>query len=360
MSLATNVTDLATRVASEAKALRTLINGNQSSLTALTTTTKTNLVAAINEIQAAVASASALNDSITSTTTVWSSSKTNTQIIAAVNGVVAAAPTTLDTLNELALALGSDPNFATTVTTALGNRVRFDAAQTLTGPQQTQARANIGAGTSSVVIGTGAGQAADAAALATSLAGKAATTHTHTASQISDGTTIGRNLLLAADAAAVRTLIGAGTGNSNLVIGTTSGTAADAALLATSLAGKAATVHVHAGGDITTGTIAGARLPAASETLAGIVELATSAETTTGTSALLAVHPQALAVELAKQANVVHTHVATDISNSTAIGRSVLTASTIAAATTAIGAATVLDMGDPLSDFVATFNAGLV
>lgn len=47
--------------------------------------------------------------------------------------------------------------------------------------------------------------------------------HTHTVSQLSDATTIGRNILQDATAADVRTTIGAGT--SNLVIGTTSTTA---------------------------------------------------------------------------------------------------------------------------------------
>lgn len=38
--------------------------------------------------------------------------------------IVDSAPTTLDTLNELATALGNDPNFATTVTNALSKRVQ--------------------------------------------------------------------------------------------------------------------------------------------------------------------------------------------------------------------------------------------
>lgn len=42
---------------------------------------------------------------------------------------VGSAPATLDTLYELAQALGNDPSFATTVATALGNRLRVDAAQ---------------------------------------------------------------------------------------------------------------------------------------------------------------------------------------------------------------------------------------
>lgn len=40
----------------------------------------------------------------------------------AVAGLVNSSPSTLDTLNELATALGNDPNFATTVTNALGLR----------------------------------------------------------------------------------------------------------------------------------------------------------------------------------------------------------------------------------------------
>lgn len=63
----------------------------------------------------------------------------------AVAAVIDAAPETLNTLNELAAALGDDPNFATSTATALGNRVRFDAAQTLDDTQKAQARTNIGA-----------------------------------------------------------------------------------------------------------------------------------------------------------------------------------------------------------------------
>jgi len=44
-----------------------------------------------------------------------------TYVDTAVSNLVDAAPTTLDTLNELAAALGDDPNFATTVSTNIGN-----------------------------------------------------------------------------------------------------------------------------------------------------------------------------------------------------------------------------------------------
>ena len=53
------------------------------------------------------------------------------------------AGATLDTLKELADALGGDENFAATMSTALGNRVRVDAAQSFTEPQKLQARSNI-------------------------------------------------------------------------------------------------------------------------------------------------------------------------------------------------------------------------
>lgn len=47
-------------------------------------------------------------------------------------GIVDSAPTTLDTLNELAAALGDDPNFATTVTNSLAGKVS-DTGDTMTG-----------------------------------------------------------------------------------------------------------------------------------------------------------------------------------------------------------------------------------
>ena len=70
---------------------------------------------------------------------------TPADVTAAVNALVGAAPGALDTLAELAAALGGDANFASTVTAALGARLRVDTAQALTGPQQTQGRTNLAA-----------------------------------------------------------------------------------------------------------------------------------------------------------------------------------------------------------------------
>lgn len=62
--------------------------------------------------------------------------------------------------------------------------------------------------------------------------GAAPTVHTHTASQISDSTAVGRSVLTAADVATARAAIGAGT--SNLTIGITAGTAKEGNWLPTS------------------------------------------------------------------------------------------------------------------------------
>jgi len=148
-TLATRITDLATRLATECKSIRTLLNGNAADLSSLTTTQKTSLVAAINELKTAIdnsGSSITISDSTSSTTEVWSSSKVSSAIAQAKSDLVNGAGAALDTLSELSAALGNDASFASTVTTALGYRLRFDAAQTLTTGQKTQACANIGIG----------------------------------------------------------------------------------------------------------------------------------------------------------------------------------------------------------------------
>ena len=58
--------------------------------------------------------------------------QTAAQVSTAISNLVASAPTTLDTLNELAAALGDDPNFATTVSTNIGTKVS-KSGDTMTG-----------------------------------------------------------------------------------------------------------------------------------------------------------------------------------------------------------------------------------
>jgi hypothetical protein len=154
-TLAQRIIDLATRIATEIKAHRTLINGNAADLSALTTTNKTNLVAALNELKASLGAAGAqINDaSAASLTETYSITKIRDYVTTAIAQLTTGAPAAMDTLDELSAALGDDANFATTITTALGNRVRVDAAQALTAPQKAQARSNIGADITSAETG---------------------------------------------------------------------------------------------------------------------------------------------------------------------------------------------------------------
>ena len=161
MSLASNISNLAQSMAAALKATRVLMNGNAADNSALNTTAKVSLLAAINEVfslaQAAASSGGAVIDDATArSTTVYSSSKVVSQIAALIadaatasgstwsstkitsyvtsqiNTIVGAAPTSLDTLKELADALNDDASFSATVTNALGNRIRIDAAQSYT------------------------------------------------------------------------------------------------------------------------------------------------------------------------------------------------------------------------------------
>lgn len=216
MSLVTNISDAITRIATEIKTIYSVTSGNATGdLTGLTTTNKTSLLAAINELKSAVDAAGSgsgdllaannlsdlasvvtarsnldvyseaetaalianelatalsglgdlkaannLNDVANtgfarSNLGVYSSSETDSAISVAINNLLDSAPGTLDTLNELAAALGDDPNFASTTTAALANRVRTDtASQGLNATQQANARSNIGAASSANVGNT--------------------------------------------------------------------------------------------------------------------------------------------------------------------------------------------------------------
>ena len=66
-------------------------------------------------------------------------------VAAAIGALIDAAPGAMDTLNELAAALGDDPNFATTVTNALAGKL--SAASNLSDlPNKATARTNLGLG----------------------------------------------------------------------------------------------------------------------------------------------------------------------------------------------------------------------
>ena len=155
---------------------KTNTNSNSiGALTSLTTTAKSNLVAALNEIHASVSSidmTQLINDAAQSgvTNKTFSADRILSLVAGSINQLVDSSPATMDTLRELAAALGDNPNFATTISTALGNRVRVDAVQTFTALEQDQARSNISAASvASVAAAQASSDAAQAAVDATNL-----------------------------------------------------------------------------------------------------------------------------------------------------------------------------------------------
>jgi hypothetical protein len=69
---------------------------------------------------------------------------TENYVDAAVANLIDSAPGALDTLNELAAALGDDSNYAATTTASLNKRVRVDAGQAFTNTEKEQALSNLG------------------------------------------------------------------------------------------------------------------------------------------------------------------------------------------------------------------------
>jgi hypothetical protein len=142
MSLQARIETLATRIAQEFNTT----NGKIGNLAGLSTTAKANLVAAINEVAAAVASGALIDDQNVATTTTYSSDKIVTLLNALKAEILGGADAAYDTLLELQQAIQADQTGLAALTTAVNNRVRFDAAQTLTTAEQAQACANIGVG----------------------------------------------------------------------------------------------------------------------------------------------------------------------------------------------------------------------
>lgn len=171
MTQSTNLIALSQAIGTDIGTLFT----NQGQLQNLTTSAKANIVAALNELNASIAGAGAsINDAAPSTSAVYSSSKTeqvanaaasalisdgaasgtktyssskiDTQINAAITALIDGAPEAYDTFKELADYVASDTTAVGAMTASINNRVRFDATQALTAPQQLTVCENIGIG----------------------------------------------------------------------------------------------------------------------------------------------------------------------------------------------------------------------
>ena len=141
MSLATRIESLVIRVAQEFNDVR----AKAGNLANLTTTDKSNLVAAINELKAAVVSSAVIDDAHIAATTTYSSNKIVSLLDALKTEILGGADAAYDTLVEIQQLLQNSTSGLDALLAAVNNRVRFDAAQSLTVAEQLQARSNIGA-----------------------------------------------------------------------------------------------------------------------------------------------------------------------------------------------------------------------
>lgn len=391
MSLQSNLQSVITRIATEFKALR----GITGDPVALTTSNKTNLVSAINEVRAAAASATGINDTTTTTSTTWSSSKINTQIntatpswssltgkptfsAVATSGSYADLTGTIPTsalpplaINEVftvatqaaMLALSAERgDMAIRTDTGQTFVLAVDAPATLANWKEVMSAGKVVsvAGKTGAVTLTKADvglssvdNTSDAAkpistATQTALNGKAATSHTHIADDITNSTPVGRSLLTSADAAAARTAIGAGT--SSLGLGSTASTAAPGN-------------HTHTHASLTDTTAIGTQVATAATAPAirTLIGAGTgSSDLTIGTTGTTAAAGN-------------HTHTTATITDMTATGVAVAKAASAVAARTAIGAGTSnlvignsagqaqdsAAVGDTEVDLVAIFEGAL-
>ena len=136
------ITELAQAIAQDIKELKS----TQGLLDSLSTTSKASLVDAINELHLAISNSTCVDDSAENGISTWSSSKIRESINTAISELINGSGSALDTLKELADALGNDANFAATIAEQMGKRVRVDAAQTFTVTEQAQGCANLGIG----------------------------------------------------------------------------------------------------------------------------------------------------------------------------------------------------------------------
>lgn len=113
----------------------------------LNTTSKNNIVAAINELQASISGAGAtINDNAASTSSVYSSQKT-VDLLASLKSEILGSDVdaAYDTLKELQTWIQANATAAANLVASVGNKVDFSQSQSLTTEQKTQARENIGA-----------------------------------------------------------------------------------------------------------------------------------------------------------------------------------------------------------------------
>ena len=153
-SYAIRLTNVETKSSANATNITTA-QGNISSLQTSLTSVKSEL----KSLQDVVDAQTSIDDSTVSESKTFSSSKITSEISAAKTAVkddlLGGAGAAYDTLKELADLITTNGDAITSLKTLAAGHVKFDAAQTLTDAQKTQARTNIGAADSSTVSGYG-------------------------------------------------------------------------------------------------------------------------------------------------------------------------------------------------------------
>ena len=206
--------------------------------------------------------------------------QTSSQVSSAISNLVDSAPETLNTLNELAAALGDDPNFATTITNQIAQKA--DASDL--------------------------DNYATTEALTSGLAGKANTSHTHNAAQISGLTA---NRALVSDGSGVLSSSAITSTELGYLDGVTSN-------IQTQLNNKASLNHTHTIANITNlqTTLNGKANTSHTHTIANITDLQDALNDKADTSDLdNYATTTALTSGLAGKANTSHTHTTSQITN---------------------------------------------
>jgi len=98
-------------------------------------------------IQAHIIDTANPHETTAAQTGAYTIAETATAISTAIADLVDSSPATLDTLNELATALGDDPNFAATVAASIGNKAAINGDNTEAFAADTLTTADIGATT---------------------------------------------------------------------------------------------------------------------------------------------------------------------------------------------------------------------
>jgi hypothetical protein len=119
-SEASSSASTATTKANDASASATSASGSASTATTKASEASSSATSASGSASTATTKASDASSSASAAAS--SASSAASAATTAVNAVIDAAPANLNTLNELAAALGDDANYASTTTTALGNR----------------------------------------------------------------------------------------------------------------------------------------------------------------------------------------------------------------------------------------------